>query len=85
MEKAAPCAATKVCLAATHLCDPGHVAGGHRRHAGRVVLILAEVDAVETAALQLEPSDLRGGGGRDEAVSKALALKTTTHASTLAR
>lgn len=58
-EKAAPCATTSVCPSATHLCDPGHVAGGHRRHAGGVVLILAEVDAVETAALQLETPDLR--------------------------
>lgn len=58
-EKAAPCATTCVCSAATHLRDPGHVAGGHRRHAGRVVLILAEVDAVETAAFQLETPDLQ--------------------------
>src|SRR4029434_8301451 len=41
-----------------YLRNPGHVAGRHGRHTGRVVLVLRQTVSVKATALQLQSPDL---------------------------
>lgn len=43
----------------TNLGHPGHVTRGDSGHAGGVVLVLAEMNAVKTASLQLQTPHLQ--------------------------